>query len=118
MLKTFLMTLFVVLGFSFSIHAAQEYDAAEINEFVYDANEGLLLDTPYTNVTFVVVDINANYRIHEKSVMNDCFKPRLIENCSGIFTLIKLSTQYGVIESLVFERRFPKNKVTSFLIII
>ena len=43
--------------------------------------------------------------------MNDCFKPRLIENCSGIFKLIKLSTQYGVIESLVFERRFPKNKV-------
>jgi hypothetical protein len=115
MFKKLLITLSIILRILLATFAAK-VEAAETNhinsnEFVYDADKGLLLDTIYTNVTFIVIDKNANVRIHEKSVMNDCFNPQTIANCSGSFKRIKLPTEYGVVESLVFERIFPRNKV-------
>ena len=112
MLKKNLITLFLILNLLFSIFAAK-LEAADENEknyleFVYDAEDGLLLETPYTNVTFIVVAQNANHRIQSEFVMNDCFKPRTVEDCSGSFKLIELPTPYGMIKSLVFERIFPK----------
>ena len=109
MLKKNLITLLIALKLLFSTFAAK-VEAAELNEFVYDADKGLLLDTPYTNVTFIVINQNANHPITSESVMNSSYNPRTID-CSGSFKLIELYTEYGVVKSLVFERIFSKNKV-------